>query len=278
MFGSVHPRACGEQAAVPASPPAGSVHPRACGEQRSAGTGSICVIGSSPRLRGTAMGTAGPCDDRRFIPAPAGNRAGGSGGASGTSVHPRACGEQLLDLMIESVKTGSSPRLRGTVERARRDILDERFIPAPAGNSREPRSDPPGTSVHPRACGEQGTPPEDEGWSVGSSPRLRGTELDDPAPAVPDRFIPAPAGNRPVRDARRSRRTVHPRACGEQISSQRKCPQLVGSSPRLRGTVFVVLMGLIIGRFIPAPAGNSRSIAPAPAAIAVHPRACGEQT
>ena len=49
---------------------------------------------------------------------------------------------------------------------------------------------------------------------------------------------------------------VHPRACGE----------LLAGVPRTRGT----------GRFIPAPAGNSRGAARSAAASAVHPRACGE--
>ena len=163
----VHPRACGEQArgnlALPVC--ANPVHPRACGEQclhRSHNSVGM-VIGSSPRLR-----------------------------------------EQAIVGLKPTQVYGSSPRLRGTGNRVLRNSLGCRFIPAPAGNS--PRSRLPAvarTTVHPRACGEQSIPSHVRlhGLDCGSSPRLRGTGCS-PAGAWgrrPGRFIPAPAGNSPVR-------------------------------------------------------------------------------
>ena len=49
-----------------------------------------------------------------------------------------------------------------------------------------------------------------------------------------------------------------------------------GSSPRLRGTFDVVLIGVAIFRFIPAPAGNISHEPLHTRGIPVHPRACGE--
>ena len=100
------------------------------------------------------------------------------------------------------------------------------------------------------------------------------------------RFIPAPAGNSWTCIRLQVYTTVHPRACGEQ-ALPRACGEqalrsasrisLIGSSPRLRGTVDLPAGDIGEIRFIPAPAGNrnlpTRNL-PMPS---VHPRACGEQ-
>jgi len=50
-------------------------------------------------------------------------------------VHPRACGERLAGVIGARVGCGSSPRVRGTRPDALRQALDQRFIPARAGNA-----------------------------------------------------------------------------------------------------------------------------------------------
>ena len=111
----------------------------------------------------------------------------------------------------------------------------------------------------------------------GSSPRLRGTADQTIRGRRCSRFIPAPAGNRRHRGSRGARRSVHPRACGEQPSGCPAGSYSHGSSPRLRGTV--VGFGDLHAqpRFIPAPAGNRRSAGRRALFRTVHPRACGEQ-
>ena len=174
-----------------------TVHPRACGEQ-----GYICRLllssnGSSPRLRGTAHLHLPALPRHRFIPAPAGNSVPRPAKSTAMPVHPRACGEQSTNPSHISLKDGSSPRLRGTVDQRPCRGSEFRFIPAPAGNSNVPSGNWRRWPVHPRACGEQpramlrGTPPS------GSSPRLRGTGKPSRALQPQRRFIPAPAGNRP---------------------------------------------------------------------------------
>ena len=49
-----------------------------------------------------------------------------------------------------------------------------------------------------------------------------------------------------------------------------------GSSPRVRGTRADVRDDLRLARFIPARAGNSRSLIGPAITVSVHPRACGE--
>ncbi len=72
-------------------------------------------------------------------------------------------------------------------------------------------------------------------------------------------------------------RSVHPRACGEQASVGLWLQYLIGSSPRVRGTVLGQHRQHKLCRFIPARAGNSCSGGRGVTAPTVHPRACGEQ-
>ena len=207
---TVHPRACGEQGhrrrvgerSSPGSSPrlrgtaasrcgsaggAGNpyrapVHPRACGEQ-SIQVIALLMSGSSPRLRGTVAAS---------IPRECSN--GSSPRLRGTAqqplsrsvshpVHPRACGEQILGILKPGA--GSSPRLRGTDgSHAVSAGASQAVHPRACGEQLHWQS---GTvhpraclrsSVHPRACGEQDDPDQRgcRRFSVGSSPRLRGTQ------------------------------------------------------------------------------------------------------
>ena len=100
----VHPRACGELRVPMISIGRLTVHPRACGE--------LQVVA---RLANMAL-----------------------------TVHPRACGELTSSSGSMASQIGSSPRMRGTLLRAR-------YWPVPAGSSPRMR----GTLfLHPRACGE----------------------------------------------------------------------------------------------------------------------------
>ena len=49
------------------------VHPRACGERAAVSEHGHMEVGSSPRLRGTDQGSQHGVTAVRFIPAPAGN-------------------------------------------------------------------------------------------------------------------------------------------------------------------------------------------------------------
>ena len=152
-----------------------------------------------------------------------------------------------------------------------------RFIPARAGNSRDKPRQMRVKSVHPRACGEQTRQTVCSGVFCGSSPRVRGTEQTRPALPGCLRFIPARAGNRARFKAVRPQDAVHPRACGEQMLLAMQTKLQGGSSPRVRGTDTIVSAICVPRRFIPARAGNSCHKRDQCSALAVHPRACGEQ-
>ncbi len=132
------------------------VHPRACGEQLSLAGVMLAATGSSPRMRGTDRPRPAPQCRGRFIPAHAGNRSASVPVAASATVHPRACGEQVVVEFRQSRGVGSSPRMRGTEPASQSRNVVPRFIPAHAGNRCEKRKPPNFPPVHPRACGEQG--------------------------------------------------------------------------------------------------------------------------
>ena len=254
-----------------------AVHPRVCGEQVTDDGDMAVKPGSSPRVRGTANLLFQLQSEFRFIPACAGNRLQMMATWQLNPVHPRVCGEQPTCCSSFSPSSGSSPRVRGTEGISSLQLSKERFIPACAGNSAQMKKRDTYPPVHPRVCGEQPSGSGPPSRLTGSSPRVRGTGLQNIRRSVDRRFIPACAGNSLSIPFYPCDIAVHPRVCGEQfiysVLSMRYC----GSSPRVRGTVYLFRFIHAILRFIPACAGNSLSIPFYPCDIAVHPRVCGEQ-
>ncbi len=132
-------------------------------------------------------------------------------------------------------------------------------------------------TVHPRVCGEQGPCGNITSAHYGSSPRVRGTGTPISGRAQFVRFIPACAGNSSEMPRRHEFTTVHPRVCGEQLTTASWSGTTVGSSPRVRGTVRRQGDRYVSKRFIPACAGNSRMDCGKHKPKPVHPRVCGEQ-
>ena len=293
------------------------VHPRGCGERSILRDLSICIAGSSPRVRGTLPPLAPLRRRARFIPAGAGNarRAAvpcaspavhprGCGErqqrdlfVSQSSVHPRGCGERICDRAARSPSYGSSPRVRGTRRRrpgcldAQRFIprvrgthlppapasLVTRFIPAGAGNAISAAGCASASAVHPRGCGERRYAFTAAALPTGSSPRVRGTPEMRDPQPRRQRFIPAGAGNARGALKRSGLASVHPRGCGERGAIVKNGATTVGSSPRVRGTHHASGRRPGPHRFIPAGAGNADRISRCRIQRSVHPRGCGER-
>ena len=214
--------------------------------------------GSSPRVRGTRHREPdGQRPIRGSSPRVRGTRAPSNGWPSGSTVHPRVCGELAESAVGFYLDNGSSPRVRGTRQSDSVYLSLYRFIPACAGNSRQKFTSAWTLPVHPRVCGELGGLDAQAYPPIGSSPRVRGTRVRGALGRGERRFIPACAGNSRPCAAPISPKTVHPRVCGELLSASSRASALSGSSPRVRGTPSHQPRPHGHRRFIPACAGNS---------------------
>ncbi len=172
---------------------------------------------------------------------------------------------------------GSSPRVRGTVRKGRRQRCRWRIIPACAGNGVSPESLHAACSDHPRVCGERMSCRHFHGWHPGSSPRVRGTGRGGCHGIQDRRIIPACAGNGVLQLISLRLRADHPRVCGERTSGNPWIQLWVGSSPRVRGTGVSWENAAREARIIPACAGNGRRVQRVMPHRPDHPRVCGER-
>ena len=102
------------------------------------------------------------------------------------------------------------------------------------------------------------------------APHLHGALLDGPG------IIPAYAGSTTPRATRSRARRDHPRVCGEHASHAANASKPGGSSPRMRGALFLLEVDAHKAGIIPAYAGSTMRSSVWCAAIQDHPRVCGE--
>ena len=196
------------------------VHPRGCGESASNSGADHPGHGPSPRVRGIPVRGAAGDGGAGSIPAGAGNPVCHQSSSLPRPVHPRGCGEsQLLERGLVD-GGGPSPRVRG-IQRYPGPLADRLgSIPAGAGNPRSRAASTDARAVHPRGCGESGSGKTWLGAHLGPSPRVRGIRRRGREQPVPERSIPAGAGNPPATSPCRRRRRVHPRGCGESKKAE----------------------------------------------------------
>ena len=130
--------------------------------------------------------------------------------------------------------------------------------------------------IIPRVCGEHLTSDEGVAFVHGSSPRMRGARIVHHKRRARGRIIPAYAGSTAAAPVRRTSAPDHPRVCGEHLCLPRTLDCALGSSPRMRGALSSVLVGLVHGRIIPAYAGSTGAVLVVALTHGDHPRVCGE--
>ena len=105
---------------------------------------------------------------------------------------------------------------------------------------------------------------------------MRGTQYSQGAGRLDPGIIPAYAGNTDHDFFERRTSKDHPRVCGEHTSCQSIETLAQGSSPRMRGTLYqLVLVSAAVG-IIPAYAGNTGHRWRVGRLAWDHPRVCGE--
>ena len=111
---------------------------------------------------------------------------------------------------------------------------------------------------------------------VGSSPRVRRTQLFKLKPCFPKRFISACAENTFSKSKDIAVPTVHLRVCGEHVLVILSFRPSTGSSPRVRRTRHSSLAHVYCMRFISACAENTLKRFLQIVVSSVHLRVCGE--
>ena len=209
------PARAGNTATCRGGPAGVADHPRACGEHSASLSRRPTIPGSSPRVRGTPFPYVFILIGTRIIPARAGNTDRAGHIQPQKTDHPRACGEHQLADVPSVNNAGSSPRVRGTLREHDPNEVQERIIPARAGNTANASRDDGFHPDHPRACGEHFIGSPFCSIHAGSSPRVRGTRLTAGMECLRYRIIPARAGNTFWITSALAIAADHPRACGE---------------------------------------------------------------
>ena len=171
---------------------------------------------------------------------------------------------------------GSSPRVRGKLDRERLGQVHDGLIPACAGKTRSPPLRRAQTAAHPRVCGENLSHEDESHAPGGSSPRVRGKPDRRPGVRRTAGLIPACAGKTGRRASLCMGSPAHPRVCGENVRRALGKRGQWGSSPRVRGKLGVLGGEAEERGLIPACAGKTPPGAGPPGWRAAHPRVCGE--
>ena len=235
----------------------GGDHPRVCGEHEDLWHKVIQPAGSSPHMRGARPATALDPVPWGIIPAYAGSTPTRWPSTKCSRDHPRVCGEHPGPGPAQQPGRGSSPRMRGALDRGIPGIGIPGIIPAYAGSTIIPRKEYYREWDHPRVCGEHRFYAHGAKRVKGSSPRMRGARSKNMSVKDVDGIIPAYAGSTHSCSFCKARNRDHPRVCGEHEGQPPECDLHPGSSPRMRGARPSLIHGAEPTRIIPAYAGST---------------------
>ena len=214
----------------------------------------------------------------RIIPALAGNTRYLHRLDRDRSDHPRSRGEYLAVEPVRAGLDGSSPLSRGIRRSPGSPPIQQRIIPALAGNTRSWTPVCPSAGDHPRSRGEYTDGAMASALTVGSSPLSRGIRCATPAGLGADRIIPALAGNTRASSNVASVAADHPRSRGEYQGRHGPVLRALGSSPLSRGIHLPPKVCNARRRIIPALAGNTTLPSTLGTLDRDHPRSRGEYT
>ena len=136
------------------------------------------IEGSSPRMRGARARHGRYLLVRGIIPAYAGSTTCRWNQPTHRWDHPRVCGEHPCSAVSMACATGSSPRMRGALTGYPFLSVWHGIIPAYAGSTTSIYRDKFQARDHPRVCGEHSAGESNANETAGSSPRMRGAQVN----------------------------------------------------------------------------------------------------
>ena len=269
------PACAGEPRQCRQCPRTAQVYPRVCGGTLGGLESLVSSWGLSPRVRGNLGVIAYIPDDRRSIPACAGEPVQTVISYPTDTVYPRVCGGTAWPCIRFYGGGGLSPRVRGNRPQIADPVNVGGSIPACAGEPTAPSPRPPQKWVYPRVCGGTSSRKFRADNLEGLSPRVRGNQVIDAIISRRRRSIPACAGEPTTAGPFTRRWTVYPRVCGGTAGACPRCRPQRGLSPRVRGNRRRRRPPAIRGGSIPACAGELIAEAGGRAIRGVYPRVCG---
>ena len=232
-----------------------SVYPHVCGAAERSRLSVIHCSGLSPRVRGSH----GNLDLRyivgRSIPTCAGQPPCATPLGRRTKVYPHVCGAAMWTFYSPCGSCGLSPRVRGSHERPTSEELTARSIPTCAGQPRRGQPNGDVGQVYPHVCGAAAVGPGRTSCSA--------------------RSIPTCAGQPKHRRLRHNYPAVYPHVCGAAPCRDVQCLRLGGLSPRVRGSLHVIVSLHRCCGSIPTCAGQPGSHCHSPSSARVYPHVCG---
>ena len=154
-----------------------TAHPRVCGENPSVSATALNMFGSPPRVRGKRHLVPDLDADPGLTPACAGKTSSPPTTSPPRAAHPRVCGENQDENVVNLSKSGSPPRVRGKHEPRDVPRACRGLTPACAGKTYPATSQRPLYVAHPRVCGENALLRTPTPVALGSPPRVRGKLL-----------------------------------------------------------------------------------------------------
>ena len=218
------------------------VYPRVCGGALVEVLKGAAVWGLSPRVRGS-RGRVRIFDvSLGSIPACAGEPAAASKHGANYWVYPRVCGGAMHRRITAQRREGLSPRVRGSRGGSSGGSGGGGSIPACAGEPYSVMRQGFNKGVYPRVCGGAlkllllNLPVE------GLSPRVRGSQPSALKTYSGAGSIPACAGEPRTSGTSRSVWGVYPRVCGGAKLGRTMATARRGLSPRVRGSLIVIVV------------------------------------
>ena len=150
--------------------------------------------GSSPLVRGQQPFCSFRACLVRIIPARAGPTRTWDHPTVRWTDHPRSCGANKRFDEDPETPNGSSPLVRGQLTVGQASLTGNRIIPARAGPTSKSSAAACAIADHPRSCGANGPACPLSGPAAGSSPLVRGQQVQSGLSDVHGRIIPARAG------------------------------------------------------------------------------------
>ena len=164
-----------------------------------------------------------------------GENYGGFGSDATNTVHPHACGENRETLNVIADIEGPPPRVWGKPRLSRWIWQMPRSTPTRVGKTYSAAFKSHVSSVHPHACGENGTFAAMSTGPIGPPPRVWGKRSSPPETDATKRSTPTRVGKTRMVVPSARRPSVHPHACGENQVKQYGSGNISGPPPRVWG-------------------------------------------